>query len=61
MPDYRSVAFAAQDPLTLRAGFGEADERQVLTPDWLTPDALVVAVDYATYVSAAVARELGGL
>ena len=24
-------------------------ERQVLTKDWLTPDALVVAVDYATY------------
>ena len=25
-------------------------ERQTLTDDWLTPDALVVAVDYATYV-----------
>ena len=28
-----------------------------LTDDWLAPDALVVAVDYATYCAAAVARE----
>ena len=30
--------------------------RQVMTPNWLTPDALVVPIDYATYCSAAVAR-----
>ena len=35
------------------ASFGPL--RQVMTPDWLAPDALVVAVDYATYCSAAVA------
>jgi ornithine cyclodeaminase/alanine dehydrogenase len=28
-----------------------------MPPAWLTPDALVVPVDYATYVSAAVARD----
>jgi ornithine cyclodeaminase/alanine dehydrogenase-like protein (mu-crystallin family) len=28
-----------------------------MTPDWLTADALVVPIDYATYCSAAVARE----
>ena len=28
-----------------------------MTRDWLTPDALVVAVDYATYVRGEVARE----
>jgi ornithine cyclodeaminase/alanine dehydrogenase-like protein (mu-crystallin family) len=31
--------------------------RQVMTPDWLTRDALVVPVDYATFCAAAVARE----
>ena len=35
------------------ASFGPL--RQVMTPDWLAPDALVVPVDYATYCSAAVA------
>ena len=45
------------DVVVTVASFAAAAERQVLTPDWLTPDALVVAVDYATYVSAAVARE----
>ena len=37
------------------ASFGPV--RQVMPPEWLTPDALVVPVDYATYVSAAVARD----
>jgi ornithine cyclodeaminase/alanine dehydrogenase-like protein (mu-crystallin family) len=36
------------------ASFGP--RRQVMTNDWLQPSALVVAVDYATYCSAAVAR-----
>ena len=31
-------------------------ERQTMTADWLAADALVVAVDYATYVAASVAR-----
>ena len=30
---------------------------QVMTPDWLDSAALVVAVDFATYVSAAIARQ----
>jgi ornithine cyclodeaminase/alanine dehydrogenase-like protein (mu-crystallin family) len=38
------------------ASFTSPSERQPLTGDWLGPDALVVAVDYATYVSASVAR-----
>jgi ornithine cyclodeaminase/alanine dehydrogenase len=36
------------------ASFGPV--RQVMTNDWLQPNALVVAVDYATYCSAQVAR-----
>jgi ornithine cyclodeaminase/alanine dehydrogenase-like protein (mu-crystallin family) len=28
-----------------------------MTPDWLTPDALVVPVDYATYCAASVAAD----
>jgi ornithine cyclodeaminase/alanine dehydrogenase len=33
--------------------------RQVMTSDWFAPDALVIAVDYATSVAADVAREAG--
>ncbi|HEY7969311.1 MAG TPA: hypothetical protein VID95_04895 [Candidatus Limnocylindrales bacterium] len=50
-------ATADADVVVTVASFAPAAERQVLTPDWLTPEALVVAVDYATYVSASVARE----
>jgi ornithine cyclodeaminase/alanine dehydrogenase-like protein (mu-crystallin family) len=50
-------ATRAADVVVTAASFAPADERQVLTDDWLTPDALVVAVDYATYVAAAVARD----
>ena len=39
------------------ASFVAPPERQVMTNDWLTPDALVVPVDYATYCAAEVARE----
>jgi ornithine cyclodeaminase/alanine dehydrogenase-like protein (mu-crystallin family) len=38
------------------ASFAAPADRQVLTGDWLDRDVLVVAVDYATYVSAEVAR-----
>lgn len=41
------------------ASFVAPPERQVMTRDWLTPRALVVPVDYATYCSAEVAREAG--
>jgi ornithine cyclodeaminase/alanine dehydrogenase-like protein (mu-crystallin family) len=39
------------------ASFTTPDRRQVMTPAWLTEEALVVPVDYATYCSAVVARE----
>ena len=44
------------DVVVTAASFAPAAERQTLTDDWLAPDALVVAVDYATYVAASVAR-----
>ncbi len=39
------------------ASFAAPPERQVMTNDWLEPDALVVPVDYATYCAAEVARD----
>lgn len=50
--DARSATEGA-DVVVTAASFGLP--RQVMTPDWLSPDALVVPVDYATYCSAAVA------
>ena len=50
-------AVAGADVVVTAASFGPL--RQVMTPEWLAPDALVVAVDYATYCSAAVARGAG--
>ena len=41
------------DVVVTAASFGPV--RQVMTEDWLAPDALVVAVDYATYCAAEVA------
>ena len=52
--DARS-AVAGADVVVTAASFGPV--RQVMTGDWLSPDALVVPVDYATYCSAAVARD----
>lgn len=43
------------DVVVTAASFGPV--RQVMTNDWLTPDALVVPVDYATYCAAEVARD----
>jgi ornithine cyclodeaminase/alanine dehydrogenase-like protein (mu-crystallin family) len=45
------------DVVITAASFVSPPERQVMTPDWLGPDTLVVPVDYATYCSAEVARE----
>jgi ornithine cyclodeaminase/alanine dehydrogenase-like protein (mu-crystallin family) len=45
------------DVVVTVASFAAPVDRQPLTVDWLGRDALVVAVDYATYVSAAVARD----
>ena len=52
-------ATAGADVIVTAASFAPADRRQVLTDDWLATDALVVAVDYATYVAASVARSAG--
>ena len=48
-------AIEAADVVVTAAAFGPV--RQVMTNDWLTPDALVVPVDYATYCAAEVARD----
>jgi ornithine cyclodeaminase/alanine dehydrogenase-like protein (mu-crystallin family) len=53
-PDARS-AVAGADVVVTAASFGPV--RQVMTGDWLAPDALVVPVDYATYCAADVARD----
>jgi ornithine cyclodeaminase/alanine dehydrogenase-like protein (mu-crystallin family) len=50
-------ATADADIVITAASFTAPEERQPLTSAWLRPDALVVAVDYATYVAASVARE----
>jgi ornithine cyclodeaminase/alanine dehydrogenase-like protein (mu-crystallin family) len=47
------AAVDGADVVVTAASFGPL--RQVMTPDWLAPDSLVVPVDYATYCSAAVA------
>jgi ornithine cyclodeaminase/alanine dehydrogenase-like protein (mu-crystallin family) len=49
------AAIEGADVVVTAASFGP--DRQVMTPDWLTTDALVVPVDYATYCSAAVAAD----
>lgn len=51
--DGRSAVEGA-DVVVTAASFGPV--RQVMTSDWLTPNALVVPVDYATYCAAEVAR-----
>jgi ornithine cyclodeaminase/alanine dehydrogenase len=54
--DARSAVEGA-DVVVTAASFTTPDRRQVMTSDWLTPEALVVPVDYATFCSASVARE----
>ena len=48
------AAIQSADVVVTAASFGPV--RQVMTPDWLSEDALVVPIDYATYCSATVAR-----
>jgi alanine dehydrogenase len=48
-------AIADADVVVTAASFGPV--RQVMTNDWITPDALVIPVDYATYCAAEVARD----
>ncbi len=52
----REAARGADVVVTV-ASFAPPAERQVMTADWLSDTALVVAVDYATYVSASLARD----
>jgi len=49
------AAVADADVVVTCVSFGPV--RQVMTRDWFSPDALIVAVDYATSVAAEVARE----
>ncbi len=50
-------AVEGADVVVTVASFVPPPERQVMTNDWLTPHALVVPVDYATYCAAEVARD----
>lgn len=50
-------AVGSADIVITAASFGPL--RQVMTNDWLSPDALVVPVDYATFCAAEVARAAG--
>jgi ornithine cyclodeaminase/alanine dehydrogenase-like protein (mu-crystallin family) len=50
-------AVEGADVVVTAASFVPPPERQVMTNDWLVPDALVVPVDYATYCAAEVARD----
>ncbi|MEP6639471.1 MAG: NAD(P)-binding domain-containing protein, partial [Chloroflexota bacterium] len=50
-------AASGADVVITAASFTSPDRRGALTGEWLTSDALVVAVDYATLVAASVARE----
>jgi len=45
------------DVVVTAASFTDPANRQVMAPDWLAPQALVVPVDYATICSATVARD----
>jgi ornithine cyclodeaminase/alanine dehydrogenase-like protein (mu-crystallin family) len=54
--DAREAARSAQVVVTL-APLGAA--KQLMTPDWLADGTLCVAVDFATYASAALARDVG--
>ena len=53
-PESRA-AVEGSDVVVTAASFGPV--RQVMTNDWLEPNALVVPVDYATYCAAEVARD----
>jgi ornithine cyclodeaminase/alanine dehydrogenase-like protein (mu-crystallin family) len=49
-------ATAGADVVITAASFTDPGHRQAMTADWLTPDALVIPVDYATMCAAEVAR-----
>jgi ornithine cyclodeaminase/alanine dehydrogenase-like protein (mu-crystallin family) len=49
-------ATSEADVVITAASFTDPEHRQAMTADWLTPDALVIPVDYATMCAAEVAR-----
>ena len=53
------AAVDGADVVVTVASFVPPPERQVMTNAWLSPHALVVPVDYATYCAAEVARDAG--
>lgn len=53
--DAREATLAADVVITV-ASFTDPAARQAMTEDWLRPDGLVIAVDYATMCAADVAR-----
>lgn len=55
-PSAREATLGA-DVVVTAVSFTDPAHRQVMTGDWLKPDALVVPVDYATMCAATVARE----
>lgn len=50
-------AVSDSDVVITAASFTDAEHRQAMTADWLSPDALVIPVDYATMCAAEVARQ----
>jgi len=50
-------AIRAADVVITAITFARPEDRQQMTPAWLAPNALVVAIDYATLCSAATARD----
>lgn len=50
-------ATSGADVVLTAASFASPEQRQAMPVAWLAPGALVVAVDYATYASAEVARD----
>ena len=55
MHDDARSAIEGADVVLTAASFGPASERQSMTNAWLTDDATVVPIDYATYCAAEVA------
>jgi ornithine cyclodeaminase/alanine dehydrogenase len=51
------AAIEGADVVVTAAAFTTPERRQVMTQDWLAPDATVVPVDYATFCAAEVARD----
>ena len=50
-------AVEGADVVITAASFTTPDKRQSMTNDWLSPEVLVVPIDYATYCAAEVARD----